>query len=239
MLDRQTNSIQAPDGSKLFEDAYSNLKPQINFVEEHKAETVGLVILGTLAAVLALRGRGFALGARIPGSVGTTFEIGTTPGSLGKTLIRADDGSILRAFDPKKYHTVAAEVRGFSRYLGELDFPLSVRTHDARAHVLTLKNPATVGGELRGAISESVAKQMIDGRREYPLFHEAVHRYEDTRIILRRQGLPAPKIPEPKLKQWFELSRARMDENFELWGYKPRSSLFEDLKDLPVRRKWS
>ncbi len=236
MLDRQTEFIHAPDGRKLFEDAYSNFKPQIKFVEEHKAETVGLVLLGTLAAVLALRGRGLALGARTSDSI----AFGTrSAGSRSRGLLRAEDSSVVRAFDPKKFHTVAAEVRGFSRYLDELEFPLSLKTHDARAHVLTLKNPATPGGELRGAISESVAKQMIDGNRKYPLFHEAVERYEDTRIILRRQGLPAPQIPEPKLKQWFELSKARMDENFELWGYKPKSSLFDDLQNLPVRRKWS
>lgn len=232
MLDRQTiTRDQGGEGAKLFEDAYANRIPApLRLIEEHKAETATVMVLGTIAAALLLRGPGRGL----------AFSGAKNGGFASRSLALAGEGQIARAFDPKKYHTVAAEVRGFSRslddFLGKNQF---LRSHDARAHVLTLKNPATVGGELRGAISESVARQMIDGRRKYPLFHEAVERYEDVRIILRNGGYSVPKIPEKTLRRWFDLSQARMEENFQLWRFKPRTSNFDDLKDLPVPRKWS
>ncbi len=60
---------------------------------------------------------------------------------LGQVAKQVDSVVVKPLAEPPQYRTVAKEVEAFSRNLsGENDL------HDALAHVMTLKNPATVSG---------------------------------------------------------------------------------------------
>lgn len=228
MLDKQTDSGSVSNLPDLFEAAYSHLNPQLNGLAAHVPEVTGPLILG--AAILA------SLALRRAALLKVEAELSAN--SLGKGVLEAADVGVKKSFDPQKYQTVAAEVQAFRRRknLAGEDFFL---THDSRGHCALLKPPATPGGEGYAALAESYLKQTLDQGRKYPLFHEGVERYNDVLIILRRGGHPAPRIPEQKLKEVWDLCGRRMEENFKLWGTRPQSSRYEHIKDLPVPRWWS
>jgi hypothetical protein len=246
MLDRVNTSTPSLDASRLFQDAYSHLKPGIKFVQERPAESIaaGVVLVSAAAAAVALRGRGLS-------ALGTAGEEALGKNLLGKSLLesRATGEKVLGGAarqvenalrkplaEPVQYRSVAQEVEAFSRNLDD-----GLRRHDALAHVMTLKNPATYGGELRGAISESVAKQMLERPWKKPSFRDALSRYQSERDIqYDSYGWEAPPIPRATLKKWFDLSKRRMEENMRRWGRGlPEDSSYSVYQHLEVPRKWS
>jgi hypothetical protein len=245
MLDRVNTSTPSLDASRLFQDAYSHLKPGIKFVQERPAESIaaGVVLVSAAAAAVALRGRGLS-------ALGTAGEEALGKNLLGKSLLesRATGEKVLGGAarqvenalrkplaEPVQYRSVAEEVAAFSRNLDP-----GFRTHDALAHVMTLRNPATNGGELRGAISQSVAEQMIERPWRKPSFRVAVSNYESAqRIQANTYGWEAPAIPEETLRKWFDLSQRRMRENIKRWGGVPEKYWYQFIEHLEVPRKWS
>lgn len=143
--------------------------------------------------------------------------------------------------EPVQYRTVKKEVEAFRRNLSP-----GLKRHDALGHVMTLKNPATPGGELRAAISQSVAKQMIDYPNTKPSFETAFKAYESERVYQIEENLrlskspDLPRIPEATLKKWFDLSEGRMEENIRRWGRStPKDTNYGNLRRLKVPQKWS
>jgi predicted Rdx family selenoprotein len=244
-LEPRTDSSSTDASRRLFDDACCHLKPGIKFVQEHPAEsiTAGLVLCSAGAVAVALRGRGLAaLGTAGEGALGKNvlgnFLCGKS--ALGERLLggvakQLNSAALKPGAELAQYRTVAEEVAAFSRNL-DGNFP----EHDALAHVMTLKNPATIGGELRGAISESVAVQMIE--RPWwrkPSFRVALSAYERELRDLNSNYDFQHTIPEATLKKWFDLSRTRMAENIKRWGGVPKGTYYNNLQHLEVPRKWS
>jgi hypothetical protein len=158
--------------------------------------------------------------------------------TVGLVLCSIAAAVVLRGRGAGAYSTVAQELKAFNAtFAGD---NAAGPFHDVLAHILTLKNPATPGGELRGAICQSVAEQKIMFPGQPASYDKAIELYQGVRGVLSKHyGYNAPPIPEQTLKKWFYLSDRLMDENFLRWGGVPRSSSYSDLEKLLVKRKWS
>jgi hypothetical protein len=239
-LEPKTDSSSTDASMRLFDDACGHLKPAIKFVQAHQAEsiTAGLVLV---SAAVALRGRGLAaLGSAGEGVLGKNLLGKSAPVEkiLGGVAKQVDTPVLQALAEPVQYRTVAEEVRAFnSTFVSD---GAAGANHDAVAHTMIFRNPTTPGGEMRGAFCQSVAEQMILFPGRPPSYDMAINLYQGVREVLRKSyGYKAPPIPEATLKKWFDLSERLMAENIKRWGGVPKSTNYEDLQHLLVRRKWS
>ncbi len=153
---------------------------------------------------------------------------------FGGVARQLDSAALKPGAEPVQYRTVAQEVEAFSRNLDD-----GGRNHDALGHALTFKNSAKLGGEQRAIVCEEVAKHMISSPGEPPSFARVLKSYYSGLEGFETLGYRPRPIPEETLRKWFDLSVEMMTRNIERWGGVPKSTKYEDLKHLLVRRKWS